>query len=167
MNYFNFYIIPLTALVPVVMSYIWYSHSVLGRALEQKSGITLDSSSQLKLIRTITLSYLFGFLVAYLLSFATVHQLSVLQLFFMDPAMDDATSEISQFTAEYMERYGTRHRSFGHGVVHGLENGFLLSLAIIGLPGLIENRSWKYIFIHVGFWTVCFGIMAGILCQFL
>jgi len=167
MTYFNFLIIPIAALVPLIIGSIWYSPAVFGKTWMRVAGVTEEQTKSGSMIKIFGLTYLFGLFAAYLLSFATVHQLSVIQLFFMDPAISDPTSEFSKFTAEYMERFGSRHRSFGHGIIHGLENGLLLSLAMIGIPALFERRPWKYIFIHVGFWTLCFGLMAGILCQFL
>ncbi len=167
MEYFNFLIIPIAAIVPLIIGSIWYSPAVFGKVWMRVSGMTEEQTQSGGMIKIFTLTYLFGLFAAYLLAFSTVHQLSIVQLFFHDPAMADPASEFSRFTADYMERFGTRHRTFGHGVIHGLENGFLLSLAMIGIPALFERRSWKYIFIHVGFWTVSFAIMAGILCQFL
>jgi len=167
MEYFNFLIIPIAALVPLLVGSLWYSKVAFGNVWMRVSGVTEERTQSGNMIKIFGLTYLFGLLAAYLLSFATVHQLSILQLFFHDPAMADPTSEFSRFTAEYFERFGSRHRTFGHGVIHGVENGLLLSLAMIGIPALFERKSWKYTAIHVGFWTVCFGIMAGILCQFL
>lgn len=167
MDHFNFLIIPIAAFVPLVIGAIWYSPGVFGKTWMRVSGMTEEDTKSGNMIKIFGLTYLFSLLAAYILSFATIHQLSIIQLFFMDPAMDDPTSEFSRFTAEYMDRFGSRHRSFGHGIIHGLENGFILSLAMIGVPALFERKSWKYILIHVGFWTTCFGIMAGILCQFI
>jgi len=166
MQHFNFLIIPLAALVPLVVGAVWYNPAVFGKTWIKAAEISEERSTSGNMIKIFALTYLFSLFAAYLLSFATVHQLSVVQLFFMDPALADPSSEFSTFTADYMERFGSRHRSFGHGVIHGVENGLLFSLAMIGIPALFERRSWKYTLVHVGFWALCFGLMGGILCQF-
>lgn len=166
MQHFNFFIIPIAAFVPLIIGALWYSPTLFGKTWMRVSGVTEEQTKSGNMIKIFGLTYLFGLLASYVLSFAVVHQLSIVQLFFMDPSIQDPNSEFSLYAAEYLERWGTRHRSFGHGVIHGLENGLLFSLAMIGVPALFERRPWKYIWIHVGFWTVCFGIMGGILCQF-
>lgn len=166
-NYVNVLIIPIAGVIPLLVGALWYSPAVFGKTWMRVSGVTEEQTKAGGMIKIFAFTYLFGLLVAYLLSFATVHQLSIFQLFFHDPALEDPASEFSRFTADYLERFGDRHRTFGHGVIHGLENGFILSLAMIGIPALFERKPWKYIFIHVGYWTVSVGLMAGVICQFL
>ena len=166
MENFNLLIIPLAAIVPLLIGAIWYNPAVFGKAWMKASGVTEEQTRSGNMIKIFGLTYLFGLLGAYMLSFAVVHQLSIVQLFFMDPALSDPNSEFSQFTQSYLNSYGDRHRSFGHGVIHGAENAFCLGLAFIGIPSLFERRPFKYVLIHLGYFSVTFAIMGGILCQF-
>lgn len=167
LRHFSLYIIPIAGLVPLLVGAMWYSPALFGKVWMRVSGVTEEQVQAGGMMKIFALTYIFGVLAAYMLAFATVHQFSFIQLFFLDPSLSDPTSEFSRITAEYMDKFGQRHRTFGHGLIHGFENGLLISLAMIGIPALFERKPWKYICIHVGFWTVNFALMAGILCQFL
>lgn len=167
MDLFNFWLLPIVAFVPLIVGSFWYHPTILGNEWMKAAGITLEQTRAGNKFKTFGLAYLFSLLAAYILTFATVHQTSIVQLFFMDPAINNPTSEFSTFTAEYMKAYGERHRTFGHGVIHGIEIGLFLGLAMIGIPSLFEKRSFKYISIHVGFWVICCALMGGLLCAFL
>jgi len=87
MEYFNFLIIPIAAIVPLIIGSIWYSPAVFGKVWMRVSGMTEEQTQSGGMIKIFTLTYLFGLFAAYLLAFSTVHQLSIVQLFFHDPAM--------------------------------------------------------------------------------
>jgi hypothetical protein len=40
-------------------------------------------------------------------------------------------------------------------------------LPLIGINSLFERKSFKYIFIHTGYWIISLALMGGVLCQFL
>jgi hypothetical protein len=71
-----------------------------------------------------------------------------------------ATADI----ADFMAKYGNEFRTFKHGAFHGLMYGLFFVLPVIGTNGLFERKSWKYIFINVGYWTVSLMLMGGIIC---
>lgn len=83
-----------------------------------------------------------------------------------EPSLNDPNSAFSVFINDFMTNYGDRHRTFGHGIIHGIELSLLLGLTFIGVQSLFERRPFKYTMIHVGYWVVCFGIMGGILCAY-
>jgi hypothetical protein len=39
-------------------------------------------------------------------------------------------------------------------------------LPVITVSALFEQRSWKYIAIHAGYWIVCLGLMGGLISAF-
>ena len=90
-----------------------------------------------------------------------------MQLFATDPSFAVEGSEINTMYTELMDKYGTRHRSFGHGAVHGVFAAVLLALPFIGINALFERRGAKYIFIHLGYWLVTLVAMCGVICQWL
>lgn len=63
--------------------------------------------------------------------------------------------------------YADLHRSFGHGVVHGIIAAVLGALPIITIISLFERRGWKYIMVHFGYWLITMTLMSGAVCQFL
>lgn len=167
MDLFNFYILPISALVPLIIGYIWYQPNVFGNKLATTTGATIESIQLPKSIGKIALIYLFSLLLSYIMTLVSVHQIGVFQLFFMDASFADTSSEFRTFTNDFLAKYGTRHKTFGHGMVHGAEASFFFSLAILGISALLTGKSLKSIWVHVGFWVVCCSLMAGINCAFL
>ena len=159
----NWLIIPIAAIVPLVLGYVWYHQNVLGSKLAQITGEPLSSGWS---IGKIVLIYLFSLVLAYVLTLMSVHQSAVFQLFFMDPALENASSEFSMFINDFMDKYGDRHRTFGHGVIHGTEAGFFFGLAFLGIPALIQGKPLKHIWIHLIFLMICCGLMGGLSCAY-
>ena len=75
-------------------------------------------------------------------------------------------TEVNQFVNSFMDKYGDKHRSFGHGVIHGMELCLLTGLAMIGISSMHERKPMRYMWIHVIFWVICGSLMAGVLCAF-
>jgi len=162
-NYLDYLILPVAALVPLVLGFIWYHPKILGTKLAQISG---EPSVKNRSIVKIILVYFLSILLAYILTMMSVHQSAIFQLFFMDPELANANSEYTAFINDFMETYGDRHRSFGHGVVHGFEASLIFGLAFFGITTLIQNKPFKPVWIHLGFWILCCSLMAGVICAF-
>jgi hypothetical protein len=45
-------------------------------------------------------------------------------------------------------------------------SGLFFAFPIVGINGLFERKSWKYIFIHAGYWMLTLMLMGGIVCAF-
>jgi hypothetical protein len=162
----NWWLIPAVALIPLVVGSIWYNPKVFGNAWMRTAEISEERASSGNMAKILGLSYLFCLFGAYILSTTAVHQSAVMQLFFGDPAMNDPASSISVFLNDFMNTYGSRHRTFGHGLIHGMELALMLGLCLIGVNSMFERRPFKYVIIHVGFWMLSFGLMGGLLCQY-
>lgn len=159
----NWWILPIAAFLPIVLGSIWYHPNVLGTRLSQLTGEPVVKNRP---IGKIVLIYFLSIILAYILTLMSVHQSAIFQLFFMDPALADANSEYNVFINDFFEKYGDRHRSFGHGVVHGSEAGLMFGLAFLGITTLMQNKPFKLIWIHLLFWVICCGLMAGVTCAF-
>jgi len=159
----NWFIIPVAALLPLILGFIWYHPSVLGTKLAQINGEPLVKNRSLG---KMALIYLLSILLAYILTLMSVHQSAIYQLFFMDPELANANSAFNAFINDFMATYGDRHRSFGHGMVHGAEAGLILGLAFLGITTLLQNKPLKLIWIHLIFWILCCSLMAGLICAF-
>ncbi|MEM9819630.1 MAG: DUF1761 domain-containing protein [Bacteroidota bacterium] len=159
----NWFIIPIAGLLPLILGYIWYHPNVLGTKLAQINGAPIEGKRS---IGRVALIYLFGILLAYVLTLMSIHQVAIYQLFFMDPDLSNSNSEYNLYINEFMEKYGNRHRSFIHGVVHGTEAGLIFSLALIGITTLLQNEPLKKVWIHIGFCILCCSLMAGLTCAF-
>lgn len=159
----NWLILPIAAFCPLIIGYIWYHPSVLGTKLSQITGEPLLENRS---IGKTALIYIFSIALAYILTLMSVHQSAIYQLFFMDPELANATSKYNVFINEFMSEYGDRHRSFGHGMVHGAEAGLMFGLSLIGITTLMQNKPLKQVWIHLGFWILCCSLMAGLTCAF-
>ena len=77
------------------------------------------------------------------------------------------TDDLNNYTPKAIEiinKYGNEFRTFKHGAFHGLVTVMFLILPIISMNALYENKSWKYIFIHVGYWALSLSLMGGVIC---
>jgi hypothetical protein len=77
--------------------------------------------------------------------------------------VDTPGSEANLFAQNFMSKYGTEFRTFKHGALHGFLTGLFVFLPIMATNALFERKSWKYILLNVGYWTVCAMIMGGII----
>ena len=159
----NWLIIPIAAFFPLILGLIWYHPKVLGTRLAQITGEPLIKN---KSIGNMVLIYLLSILLAYVLTLMSVHQSAIFQLFFMDPELANSNSEFNVFIKDFMETYGNRHRTFGHGMVHGAEAGLFFGLAFLGITTLLQNKPFKLVWIHLVFWIICCSLMAGLVCAY-
>ncbi|HMT29547.1 MAG TPA: DUF1761 domain-containing protein, partial [Bacteroidia bacterium] len=112
------------------------------------------------------LTYVFSLMAAMTIQFMVIHQYSFYSILADQPGFNDPTSEIGTFISGFMEKYGNNFRTFKHGALHGTLSGIFFVFPIIGVNGLFERKSFKYIFLNSGFWTVCAALMGGIICAF-
>lgn len=160
----NFYWLFITAAFPLIIGSIYYNPKVFGRAWISAAGLTETQARQDSMIKTFLLSYLFGLFVSYIIFLFAVHQSSVYQLFLHEKDLLVEGTEINNYIKEFMTKYGDKHRSFGHGVIHGVEITVLMGFGLIGINTLFERRPMKYLWIHLGFWAICGALMGGVLC---
>ncbi len=167
MEQLNWWLLPVVAIIPLIVGFVWYQPNVFGKAWLKSAEITKERAQSGNILILFGLAYLFSILAAYMLAMITVHQTGIAQLFFMDPIMEDANSEAMKLITSLRDNFGDRHRTFGHGFIHGIEAGLLFGLPLIGIVTLFERRSFKYAIIHIGYYMLCFGLMGGILGAYL
>jgi hypothetical protein len=159
----NAFAILVAAFIPLVIGAIWYNEKVFGKAWMKASGMTVEKTQSGNMLLIFGLTFVLGLLAAFELSTMVVHQSGVFSLLLSEPGFDDPNSEVRQFFDSFMEKYGDKHRTFGHGSLHGGIAGFFMALPIIGIVSLFERKSWKYIAIHAGYWVVTFALMGGLI----
>ena len=157
----NIFAILVAALVPMIIGFIWYNPKVFGKAWIKASGLDEEKMKSANLILIFSLTYVFSFILAFIMQFLVVHQAHVTSLFFLQP-IDDASTEMGALYQTIMQKLGSSYRTFKHGALHGTMSGFMIGLPILGINALIERKGFKYIAINVGYWMVCMGIMGGI-----
>jgi hypothetical protein len=161
----NYLVVLSTSLIPLVLGYVWYHPAMFGKAWMESAGLceaSLNGSNMLKL-------FAFALLVSVMLSIMVpglvIHQTSLESLLFGQPGMMDRP--ITNPDYHFMiNKYGHAFRTFKHGVFHGLIATVFFVLPILGINALFERKSWKYIFIHLGYWALVLCLMGGVISQF-
>jgi hypothetical protein len=155
----NFLAILGSAAVPLLVGFFWYSKLLFADAWMKVAKMKPEDLASFNPVKVFSLCFLFSIFISLVLQFLVIHQSGALGMIGGDP-----TSAKESFTA-FMSDYGTAFRTFKHGALHGSMTGILFVLPMLGINALFEKFSWKYVLIHGGYWTVCLGIMGGILCQ--
>ena len=163
---YNLIITAIAALVPLVMGFIWYGPMLFKNAWMKEVGFTDDSMNGANMPLIFGLSYLFSFLLAFILQTLVIHQFGVQSLFAGEEGFASQSGEAYTFFQELMTNYGDRFRNFGHGALHGTMIGLLVALPIMATNAMFERKSAKYVAINAGYWVVTLALMAGILCQY-
>ena len=161
----NFLFIAIAALVPLVMGFIWYG-PLFGNAWMKEMGFTKESLEGKNMTLTFILCIVFSLLLAFILQTLVIHQWGVYSSLMGEPGFaEGAAGEATTYFKDFMNTYGDRFRTFGHGALHGTILGIFVVLPILSIIAMFERKSVKYVAINVGYWTVTLAIMAGIICQ--
>lgn len=162
----NFKIIALAALVPLVIGFIWYNPKTLGNMWMKAAGLTEESLKDFNMAKVFILTYVFSFMAGLVLQSMVIHQYGVFSALMNEPGFGEKGSEIMLYIEDFMSKYGNNFRTFGHGALHGTIAGLFLILPVIAVNGLYEKKSFAYIAINTGFWTLSLALMGGIICAY-
>ncbi len=163
---FNFLVIALAALVPLAIGFFWYGKMGFGNAWMKATGLNEEKLKGANMPLMFGLTYLFSFFMALVLCPIVIHQFGFQSMMMDEPGFMTATGDAYADFTNIMTKYGHTFRTFKHGMLHGFIFNLLFVLPVIGINAMFERKSWKYIWIHVGYWAVCLMLMGGILCQF-
>lgn len=167
MDNMNWIVVPLAALIPLIVGFIWYSKMLFGNAWMKSAGINEESMKGANMALIFILTYVFSFLIAFALVPIVIHQFGVMSVLANDPGLKDPNTETGKYFADFLAKYGNNFRTFKHGELHGTLTGFFIALPVIGVNALFERKKFKYIAINAGFWIICMGLMGGVLCAYL
>ena len=162
---FNILSSAIAALVPLFMGFIWYGPLLFEKAWMKEMGFTKESLKGGNMAVIFILSYALSFIMAAFLQTLVIHQFGVQSVLMGEPGFTEKTGDAFIYFQEFMNTYGDRFRTFGHGALHGVLVGFLIALPIMGTNAMFERKSFKYVMINAGYWTVTLALMGGILCQ--
>jgi hypothetical protein len=153
----NFLALLLAAASTLVVGFIWYNPKVFGTIWMKESGTNEEKMKGGNMALIFGTSFVYAFLMAFVIMHFSVHQFGVFSLIEGDVA--NAKPSYSAFMADYGEVF----RTFKHGAFHGLILGLFFGLPLIGTNALYERRSFRYTMVTSGYWVVCFAIMGGII----
>jgi hypothetical protein len=162
---YHIWVFFVAALIPLIIGAIWYNPKVFGNAWLKSSGLTEEDAKSGNMAVIFGLTYLFGLFLSSMLLVIVIHQNGVMSLMVSDPDFAVPGSDLHNYYTEFMEQFGNKHRTFGHGAFHGVLSSIFFALPIIGINGLFERRGFKYIAIHTGYWMLTLALMGGVICQ--
>lgn len=157
LNYFAFFLI---AFVPLLIAVYWYSPKSF---ISKWSGIEFINPTDLSLLQ-IVICFVLSFTLVYGYINLIIHQMGFYELFFTD--IMKGSEKAKTITKEFLNKYGDKHRHFGHGVFHGVINAFVFALPFIGLHAIIENKNRKHLIHHFTYWLVTSAIIGGLISAF-
>lgn len=163
----NWYIVPLAALIPMVLGFVWYHPKVFGMAWMKACGITMDDTQGMNMLKLMGISLLLCLLLSLSLVSLTIHQMGFLSVFEGDATLKDPNSATSLYIKNFMELYGDRFRTFKHGALHGTIAGLFIALPAIGMGALYERKSFTYVAINAGYLIISMALMGGVICGFM
>ncbi len=158
------WIIPIAALIPLAIGFIWYNPKVLGTAWMNEAGMTEEKMKGGKMGLIFFLSYVFACLIGMVLAQLCIHQMG-----FNSMVLNHSTAATPEFMAaakDFLTNYGQDFRNFKHGAVHGVLGGFFFAFPLLATNALFERKSWKYIWINTGYWVISMTLMSGVICEF-
>ncbi|MEO8240354.1 MAG: DUF1761 domain-containing protein [Flavobacterium sp.] len=158
----NFIALLVAAIVTLVVGFIWYHPKVFGTIWMRENNLTEEDLRKGNMLKIFGLTYLFSLMITMILMALTIHQSGAIGMVGGPPMLDHVKPSFTAFMADY----GMAYRTFKHGALHGFMAGLFFAFPLIGINGLFERKSWKYILIHAGFWAVCLTLMGGIVCAF-
>ena len=157
----NFYMLFVSALIPMIVGAAYYSPKILGPAWMKTNGFTEESLKGANMAMIFGLSYFFNLMLSAFLPSMVIHQTNIVSLF--APEVFESGSEIQKTVGEFLAAHADRHRTVSHGLVHGLITSIFFVLPIIAINSLFERRGWKYTAIHWGYWAISLMLMGGLL----
>jgi hypothetical protein len=162
----NLLILLLSALVPLVIGFIWYNPKVLGTAWMKSAGLTEEQLKGSNMLLIFGLTYFFSFLAATVITGLVIHQNAIYSVLANEEGFGIPGSAMQTYIDDFMKNYGQNFRTFKHGMLHGGLTAIFFVMPIVGINALFERKGFKYIMIHVGYWFISLMIMGGIICQF-
>jgi hypothetical protein len=156
----NWIAILVSALATLVVGFVWYHPKVFGTVWMKETGLTEEILAKGNMLKIFGLTFVFSLFLVMIEMQLTIHQFGAMG---MIGGPGEISNTLPSFKA-FMNDYGTAFRTFKHGALHGFMSGLFFAFPIVAINGLFERKSWKYIFIHAGYWLVTLTIMGSIIC---
>ena len=153
---FNFLAVLVASLSTLLVGFIWYNPKVFGTIWMKETGMTEEKAKQSNMAKVFGLTILFSIMFSLWLTNLVIHQTGAF-------GMVEGNENDAAYQA-FMQVHGNAFRTFKHGALHGFMSGIFIAFPIVAINSLFEQKSWKYILITAGYWTISMMIMGGIIC---
>ncbi len=163
MVHFNLMAVIVAALVTMPVGFIWYNPKVFGNTWMKEIGVTdvEKMKGSISMVTIFGLTIVFSFVLSTGLLQVCVHQFGLSSI--LQGLTVTETSKVELLLDGNQVDWLNRFRTFKHGALHGFIGSIFYALPVLGINALFERRSFKYIFIHAGYWAISMSIMGGIL----
>ncbi|MFD1604093.1 DUF1761 domain-containing protein [Flavobacterium artemisiae] len=159
---FKFTALFVSAIVTLIVGFVWYNPKVFETIWMRENNLTEEDLKKGNMLKIFGLTYIFSLMITVILMSLTIHQSGAIGMVGGPPKLESAKPSFAAFMADY----GMAYRTFKHGALHGFMSGLFFAFPLIGINGLFERKSWKYIFVNSGYWLVTLTLMGGIICAF-
>lgn len=156
----NMVVVFIASLIPLIIGFIYYHKNVLGTTWMHEIGTNPEELQKGNMALIFGITFVFSLMLAFVFPQIVIHQNGV-----VSALMNNKSPEDVAYLANFMEKYGKNFRTFKHGAFHGVLYALFFALPVLGINALFERKSFKYIFIHLGYWLITLAIMGGIVCQ--
>ncbi|MCU0327641.1 MAG: DUF1761 family protein [Chitinophagales bacterium] len=157
----------LVSLIPILTALIYFHPGFLGRFwpdfISWPDDISLSIPNVLKLLGVLILS----FALSFSLSYVVIHQAHIKSIVLNLPGLNDPASPAYQFIKQGLLDFGNEFRNFRHGMIHGLILVLFTFLPIYFIENILLGKSWRFLFIRLGYLVLTIPLMGGFICQFL
>jgi Protein of unknown function (DUF1761) len=160
---FHLYIPFLTALIPILVGFIWYNPKTFGPAWMKAADMTEEKSKGGNLALIFGLTYLFSLFMSFILISMVIHQVHLLSLFQNEAGAQDPNSEVGTLLTNLFDKYGSNFRTFKHGVFHGILVSLFFVMPVMAINALFERKGFKYIAINSAYWMLSIALMGGVI----
>ena len=154
----NFLAVLVAVLSSFVVGFVWYNPKVFGTIWMNETGMTEEKAKQGNMAKIFGLTFVFAFMLAFMMMPLTIHQFGALGMVGGDESK--ALPSYAAFMADYQDAF----RTFKHGALHGAMIGLFVALPVIATNCLFEQKSFRYAAITSGYWIVVMTLMGAIIC---
>ncbi len=162
----KFWLVFVTALIPLIVGFIYYNNATAGKAWMRESGMTLEKAQSGNMLMIFGFTYILGIFLSFMMSGMVIHQMGIFSTF-MGSDFETAGTENYQLYHTVMDKFGAVHRGWGHGLLHGIMAALFVAWPILAINAMFERRGWKYTAIHLGYWVITLALIGGILCAYM
>lgn len=158
----NYYMYFITALIPLLVGFVYYSPKLAGNAWMKENNFTKEDLEGGNMVKIFGFTFLSGIFISFIMGGIVIHQSGAFAMM-MPEVLESGSAAMNDFNV-LMGTYGGNFRTFGHGALHGSIIALLFVFPLLAINGLFEKRTWKYNLIHVGYWWITLALIGGVLC---
>lgn len=159
----NFYLVFATALIPLLVGFIWYHPKVFGNVWMKAAGVNMPDEKKPNMFLIFLLTYILGIVLSVAMYPTVIHQMGVFST--LEKGLSAKDPDVTNLFNDLMSRFGNEFRSFKHGVLHGIISAIVFAMPLMTINALFEGKGIKYILVNLGYWIITLALIGGVICQ--